>query len=239
MRLINVQTFTMHDFSSESSTPAYAILSHTWGSQELSYFDFLFLTSDLPPGGTNIVRALLRNPSRDGPGYRKVAACCELARSRGIEWVWIDSCCIDKSSSAELSEAINSMWSWYRGAVECYAHLGDVSFDEDSGPGLSRVKWFQISHARWFSRGWTLQELLAPNKVLFCNDQWEIFAEKSEVVAELSHITNIPSVFLDGTHDPSDHNFCSVAMKMSWLSRRETTRTEDMAYCMLGLFDGQ
>lgn len=129
------------------------------------------------------------------------------------------------------------MWSWYRQATECYVYLSDVSLEpdleEDTVDALQR-----FGRARWFSRGWTLQELLAPCTVLFCNDGWNIFAEKSQITAALSQITRIPSVFLDGTYDPSDCKVCSVAMKMSWLALRETTRIEDMAYCMLGLFDG-
>ncbi len=110
MRLINAGEMKLHEFLSDESTPKYAILSHTWENQEVSYLDFLYLTSDVPYAAGSIVQALLRSPSRDSAGYQIIEACCRLARSRGIDWVWIDSCCIDKSSSAELSEAINSMW---------------------------------------------------------------------------------------------------------------------------------
>jgi hypothetical protein len=238
MRLIHVDTLTLHEFLGEDSTPNYAILSHTWGDQEVSYLDLLYLTSDIPAAAGSIVQALLRNPTRESAGFQKVEACCRLARSRGFDWVWIASCCIDKSSSAELSEAINSMWSWYRNAAECYAYL----FDLPASPvqiRTSRETFEAFGCARWFSRGWTLQELLAPIRVFFCNSHWDIFAEKAEIGRELSIITNIPLGFLDGTYDASDCNICSAAMKMSWISRRQTTRTEDMAYCMLGLFDGE
>lgn len=237
MRLINTATGRFQEFF-DSQRPTYAILSHTWGNEELSYLDLLFLTSDLPANAVGAVQTLLRNPNKNGEGYRKVEACCSVARSRGFKWVWIDSCCIDKSSSAELSEAINSMWSWYRDAAECYVYLFDVSVTaiqlRDGREGFE-----EFGRARWFSRGWTLQELLAPNRVVFYNNRWEILAEKTEISRHLSTITKIPLIFLDGTCDPTDCRLCSAAMKMSWLSRRQTTRTEDMAYCMLGLFDGR
>ncbi len=235
MRLINTTTGRFQEYF-DTQRPVYAILSHKWGDDEISYLDFLCLTRDLPASALGIVSALLRNPNKESEGYRKVEACCKLARSRGFEWVWIDSCCIDKSSSAELSEAINSMWSWYRDAAECYVYLFDVvTTDKSMRNRRSAVN--ELSPSKWFTRGWTLQELLAPKDVLFCNSRWEILATKAEIGTELSSITKIPLVFLDGSYDPGDLKMCSVAMKMSWLSRRETSRVEDMAYCMLGLFD--
>lgn len=233
MRLINTSTGRLEEFF-DSQRPPYAILSHTWGNEELSYLDLLYLTSSLPGDAIGIVQALLRNPSRHSEGYLKFEACCKVAQSRGLAWVWIDSCCIDKSSSAELSEAINSMWSWYRDATECYVYLSDVTQQLQS----SREAIEAFSHARWFTRGWTLQELLAPQSVIFYNSRWELLADKAQMGTQLSSITKIPLVFLDGTYDPSDCKLCSAAMKMSWLSSRQTTRTEDMAYCMFGLFNG-
>ena len=178
MRLIHVDTMRLHEFLGEPSVPKYAVLSHTWGNQEISYLDLLYLTSDIPAAAGSIVQTLLRSPSRESLGYQKVEACGKLARRRGIDWAWIDSCCIDKSSSAELSEAINSMWRWYRNAAECYAYLSDLP----ASPGqfqTSEDVFEAFRHARWFTRGWTLQELLAPRKVFFCNSRWEILAEKS------------------------------------------------------------
>ncbi|KXT08484.1 hypothetical protein AC579_4427 [Pseudocercospora musae] len=234
MRLINTATGRLQDFD-DSSRPRYAVLSHTWGDQETPYLDFLFLTSELPANALGAVQVLLRNPSKDTEGFRKIQECCQLARNRGLEWLWIDTCCIDKSSSAELSEAINSMWQWYADAVECYVYLRDVPISPGqlgTSMGLS-----VFSRARWFTRGWTLQELLAPKNVVFYNNRWQMIATKAQIGSQLSSITRIPLVFLEGTYAASDSTICSVAMKMSWLSRRQTTRTEDMAYCMLGLFD--
>jgi len=145
------------------------------------------------------------------------------------------------------------MWGWYRDAAECYVYLVDVSDrlerdgirrDDPFNPGSSTINLNdrireQFRNAKWFTRGWTLQELLAPKTVLFYNNCWEIIASKAEIAEELAQITRIPLVFLDGTVSPSDNKLCSIAMRMSWVSRRQTTRVEDMAYCMLGLFDGK
>lgn len=242
MRLINTSTGLFREFQDDSQRPRYAILSHTWGDEEISYLDLLFLTNAAATTVSGVVQLLLKNPSRDSQGFKKVQKTCELARSRGLEWVWIDSCCIDKSSSAELSEAINSMWTWYRAAAECYVFLFDVTITPKRGPAgqsspLDAASLNALSAARWFTRGWTLQELLAPPQVLFFNNKWDHVASKAELSNELSVITKIPLVFLNGTVPPDDGKRCSVAMKMSWVSKRQTTRTEDMAYCMLGLFD--
>ena len=240
MRLINTTTGEFGTFW-DSQRPQYAVLSHTWGDEEISYLDYLVLTSTLPNTTSGFLFALLKAPRADSEGIRKVRECCKLARSRGFAWLWIDTCCIDKTSSAELSEAINSMWSWYRDAAECYVYLIDVM--PAKGAITTRVSHdvmrSQFRNAKWFGRGWTLQELLAPSKVFFYNSSWEMIASKAEIRAELSEITRIPTVFLDGSVSPSDNKLCSIAMRMSWVSKRQTTRIEDMAYCMLGLFDGE
>jgi hypothetical protein len=242
MRLINTTTGEFGSFW-DNQRPPYAILSHTWGNEEVSYLDYLFLTSSLPATSEGVVHALLKSPRADGQGLRKVQTSARLARSRGFDWIWVDSCCIDKSSSAELSEAINSMWSWYRDAAECYVYLADFSTRPNEMSGGEMLRHGPIREefkaARWFGRGWTLQELLAPKRVLFCNSHWEIVASKTDISVELSSITRIPPCFLDGRVSASDNKLCSIAMRMSWVSQRQTTRVEDMAYCMLGLFDGK
>jgi hypothetical protein len=209
MRLLNTNTLEFKDFF---KPPPYAILSHRWGDDEISFNDYE------------------TGSRRDGPGYQKIISCCAFAQSRGRDWVWIDTCCIDKRSSAELSEAINSMWEWYGEAEECYAHLSDVScsslggvFDTSSG-----------TPSAWFSRGWTLQELLAPGTVIFCDAAWNVIGQKDEaaILAEITKITSIPLRCL-ASHFSLDH--APVAQKLSWASRRVTTRTEDIAYCLLGL----
>jgi hypothetical protein len=134
------------------------------------------------------------------------------------------------------------MWHWYRDAAECYVYLVDVSAKAERDIAADLLRFDdaargQFRSARWFGRGWTLQELLAPKIELFCNNCWEVIATKADIGVELSKITSIPLIFLDGTVSPSDNKPCRIAMRMSWVSRRQTTRTEDMAYCMLGLFD--
>lgn len=149
MRLLHTETLEFKEFF---NPPEYAILSHRWGADEVTYEQYL--------GGKNL----------KGRGYEKIVDCCKLARSRGRKYVWIDTCCIDKRSSAELSEAINSMWRWYAGAQECYAHLADVDAPEFTSATAATTR-FNTRTGRtcgWFRRGWTLQELLAPDKVIFC-----------------------------------------------------------------------
>ncbi|CAG8978176.1 hypothetical protein HYALB_00011492 [Hymenoscyphus albidus] len=149
-------------------------------------------------------------------GYEKINRSYFQAMDDGLRYIWVDTCCIDKTSSAELSEAINSMFLWYRNAEVCYAYLSDV--DEDS----------ELSGSLWFTRGWTLQELLAPSKVVFYGHGWTLLGTRESLKIRLSDITGIRSLH--------DFQNASIAQKMSWASKRITTRVEDMAYCLLGLF---
>lgn len=205
MRLLDTSTITLHEFHG-LDIPPYAILSHTWGKEEVSF-------QDLP-----LVK--LQGPAR----YSKIARCCALAASEGHQYVWIDTCCIDKTSSAELSEAINSMYRWYQNSKICYAYLEDVSVDS-----LDVMQEFHSS--RWFTRGWTLQELLAPRNVAFYDKRWTKIGDKSRLLDQILEITGIQH---NDTFKPTS---ASVAAKMSWASQRLTTRSEDLAYCLMGLFD--
>lgn len=209
MRLLNTSTLGFKDFF---KPPSYAILSHRWGEDEVSFNDYE------------------TGSDRDGPGYQKIISCCAFAQSRGRDWVWIDTCCIDKRSSAELSEAINSMWEWYGKAQECYAHLSDVSSLAQEKP----LHTDSGTSSAWFTRGWTLQELLAPRKVIFCTSDWQVIGQRGDpaILAEITKITSIPSRCLSSHFVLSN---ASIAQKFSWASKRVTTRTEDMAYCLLGL----
>jgi hypothetical protein len=122
--------------------PKYVILSHTWGEEEVTFQDIQDLKK-----------------AREKKGFQKLEQCCAKAEADGFQWVWMDTCCIDKSSSAELSEAINSMYQWYKNSQICYAYLEDVS--------LSTLGETRLEKSRWFMRGWTLQELIAPSIVEF------------------------------------------------------------------------
>ncbi|KAK5661794.1 hypothetical protein OQA88_9896 [Cercophora sp. LCS_1] len=207
MWLINTKTLLLEHFSSD--IPPYAILSHTWEDGEVSFDE---------------MRSADRTHKK---GYEKILQTCLLAKSQSnLGYAWIDTCCIDKSSSAELSEAINSMFSYYRDATVCYVYLADFATvtGQQSGYGASR----------WFSRGWTLQELIAPQDLDFFDNNWKKFGSKLSMADSLSSITGIPSMVLSGRRVLSD---CSVAMRMSWAASRQTTRAEDIAYCLLGIFD--
>ncbi|KAK1757807.1 hypothetical protein QBC47DRAFT_377014, partial [Echria macrotheca] len=163
-------------------------------------------------------------------GFRKIEYCCFQAASEGIEWVWIDTCCIDKKSSAELSEAINSMFRWYRNAKICYAYLADVSAEvipEHDEPSAS------IAKSRWFTRGWTLQELIAPSELEFFSDDWKKLGSRQQLCDLVTAASGIEQKFLCG--EPLQT--ASIAKRMSWAANRQTSRIEDMAYCLLGIFD--
>ncbi|KAI1846854.1 hypothetical protein JX265_004824 [Neoarthrinium moseri] len=198
----------------EDNRPQYAILSHRWGAGEVTFAD-------------------MKEPAkaRAKAGWVKISKTCEVARLSGLRYAWVDSCCIDRSSSAELSEAINSMWHWYREATECYAFLGDL----DLRSTTSSIE-DQLRASEWFRRGWTLQELIAPKaKSLFFHDkEWNVLANKVTLSKLIAEITSIPQEVL---LDASLVRHCSVAQRMSWASRRKTTRIEDAAYCLLGIFD--
>lgn len=138
----------------------------------------------------------------------------------GYEYVWIDTCCIDKTSSAELSEAINSMFAWYQEAKVCYAYL----FDVPDRP---------LKASRWFTRGWTLQELIAPREVIFYDGNWRNLGDRTSLGPRISQCTRIPESILSGEKDLDTF---STAQRMSWAAERQTTRVEDRAYCLMGLF---
>ncbi|KAL8884929.1 MAG: hypothetical protein Q9215_007124 [Flavoplaca cf. flavocitrina] len=219
MRLLLTERLEFQEFF-DSQTPKYAILSHRWTGNEVSFQDFD------------------RCKEEQRPSFDKISNCCSLAKNNGYEWVWIDTCCIDKKSSAELSEAINSMYAWYKKADVCYVYLVNVSW---SGDWETTRDEFRDS--AWFTRGWTLQELLAPEDVLFFDFHWRFIGKKDVSSANgtslnphISDVTGISENDLEYKDWNPPESQC-VAKKLSWLSRRNTTRIEDMAYCMLGLCD--
>jgi len=193
--------------------PNYAILSHTWGSDEVLY------------------EHVCDGSAHKHEAYSKVISAVRQAASDGFEYIWIDSCCINRSSSAELSEALNSMYTWYQRASVCYALLEDVP-EKTSGDFRAR-----FAGSRWFTRGWTLQELLAPAHIeLFGIDQtgaWTLLGDRVALQVQISEITSIEVDYLSGLKDVHD---ASIAKRMSWAAERETKREEDVAYCLLGLF---
>ncbi|KAI0403472.1 heterokaryon incompatibility protein-domain-containing protein [Xylaria palmicola] len=216
MRLIDIPSMTICEYQGEE-VPPYAILSHTWGKEEVSFSDF-----------EEGRRASMQ-------GFQKILGCCRQAAYDGLKAVWIDTCCIDKRSSAELSEAINSMFKWYQNAAICYAYLDDVDSDDGRGSVLSPTGNHYptgFPRSRWFTRGWTLQELLAPSAVIFYAVDWVSIGSRHDLADIIAKITHIDiRFFASGNFDDF-----SIAQRMSWASHRQTTRVEDQAYCLLGLF---
>ncbi|GIZ42950.1 hypothetical protein CKM354_000619700 [Cercospora kikuchii] len=242
MRLLNTQTLKFGEFFDKEIPKPYYILSHTWTRDEISFKEYS------------------KGRNQDSSGYRKVDDFCTLVQGiHGPSWVWVDTICIDKRSSAELTEAINSMWNWYWNAEICYAYLDDVTtsapnteigrHEEVSSLGELRS---QVESSKWFTRGWTLQELLAPEQLIFVNRDWQIFGLKRDpmsyhnryryamteqfpiIVDALSKVTGIHTDYLSTRNSIGE---ASIACRLSWAARRETTRREDKAYCLLGLMD--
>ncbi|KAI0125131.1 hypothetical protein BJ170DRAFT_557068, partial [Xylariales sp. AK1849] len=211
MNLINCRTFQLEDYRGRS-VPPYAILSHTWEDEEVTYQDF-----------ANLAVAKRKK------GWSKIQQTCTLALEK-YDYAWVDTCCIDKSSSADLTEAINSMFQWYEEAAICYAYISDF---DTANPQA------QLNKARWFTRGWTLQELIAPSEVQFFDSRWRFFGTRSSLCRDLSAITGIEESVL-ATRAPRKLDSLlrgiPVAKRMSWAARRQTTRKEDIAYCLLGIF---
>ena len=270
MRLLHTKNLEFQEFY-DMQIPKYAILSHRWIGNEVSYAEFH------------------DRKARKRPEFSKVLNFCSLAKRHEIEWVgdcrsslphapspwitclvlrimhheslnslhsslrmttltecheqvWIDTCCIDKKSSAELTEAINSMYQWYERAKICYAYLADVRMVEDEHENWEKSR-AEFHRSAWFTRGWTLQELLAPAQVLFYDRNWAVIGAKlggyinpkapADGTRKLNEdISSVTEIKEDDLREPQ---YACVARKFSWLSRRETTRVEDMAYCMLGL----
>ncbi|KAH8660372.1 heterokaryon incompatibility protein-domain-containing protein [Xylariales sp. PMI_506] len=208
MRLLEATTLALVNFT-DPVPVQYAILSHTWEQDEVTFQDI---------GDLELARTRC--------GFAKIAAACRETLSNGLHYLWVDTCCIDKTSSAELTEAINSMFAWYQGAKICFAYLSDLppcTYSQDA-----------FAQCRWFSRGWTLQELIAPRDLRFYGSQWDYIGDKSELRDWLFDLTKIEYSVLRGWTPLHE---VSIARRMSWAARRETTRVEDMAYCLLGIFD--
>lgn len=252
MRLINLRTRRLQEVADSelllmqtvtAGAPAhvqnYAVLSHTWTGQELSLADYMCIQDE-----PSSVKA---NQLKQRAGWSKIQGFLstltrfvqETPWLQRVEWAWVDTCCIDKSSSSELSEAINSMYSWYERSAICFAFLQDIttanlSLKVDTTIASSIL--MTTPPRRYFTRGWTLQELIAPNEVFFFNVSWQYIGSKRapETAEVLSKITKIPSRIL--TKEISCWR-ASVSQRMKWASSRTTTRPEDEAYCLMGLFD--
>ena len=209
MRLIDVSTMHLRQFA-DDEIPPYAVLSHTWQEGEVTIND------------------LHASYAKYMPGFQKIQFLCIQAQNDGLQFAWCDTCCIDKSSSEELSESINSMFKWYLDARICYAYLTDVS-TQATGRFES-----EFASSRWFRRGWTLQELIAPERVMFYGQGWIELGFKSDLKDRIFEITGIPTSVLNS---PWIIQRYSIAERISWASNRRTTRVEDEAYSLMGILD--
>jgi hypothetical protein len=230
MRLLNTHTLEFEEFAGRPEE-SYAILSHRSGDEEVSYKEF----------------RKSREAVKHRAGYKKIVDFCEISKQRDYRLAWIDTCCIDKRSSAELSEVLNSMFEWYKYSRECYVWLEDYSGNLDD-----------LHKCTWFSRAWTLQEMLAPERVVFFTSDWQVIGHKIftkptisgrrrldtisragiasiglNLVPWLAKASGIPETYLLGI----SVRRASVAARMSWASHRSATRAEDRAYSLMGLFD--
>ncbi|KAH8647267.1 hypothetical protein BX600DRAFT_484540 [Xylariales sp. PMI_506] len=213
MRLLSVDSSGKLKLTKDltDNIPAYAILSHTWGpdEEELTLQD------------------VIEQKGRDKKGYRKIEFCSSQAESGGLRYFWIDSCCIDKTNNTELSQAINSMFRWYCDAAKCYVYLSDVSLRQ-------YPSWqTQFQRSRWFTRGWTLQELVAPREVLFFSCEGNYLGSKNSLQHRIQDITGINISALLST----PLSTFSRKERMLWAKDRMTKLEEDRAYCLLGIFE--
>lgn len=202
--------------------PPYAILSHTWGLEEVIFDD------------------LLSGTARSKAGYRKILFCGQQAARDNLQYFWVDTCCIDKRNLVELTRSINSMFRWYRNAVKCYVYMADVCSSDVFTPAIAssaktwQSMWEQdFRESRWFTRGWTLQELLAPTDVEFYSPHHLRLGDKKSLCGLIRDITGISERALQGR---SLDQF-PVSTRLAWAAKRQTTEEEDGAYCLLGLFN--
>ena len=203
----------------DDEVPPYAILSHTWGAdaEEVTFED------------------LTNGTGQDKAGYEKLRFCGDQVRHNGLQYFWVDTCCINKANFTELSQAINSMYRWYQKAAKCYVYLSDVSTTKQKASDQSfETTWEPaFRESRWFRRGWTLQELLAPSLVEFFSRDRKRLGDKRILERQIYEVTKIPVSALRGT-PPSQF---SVEERFSWSENRQTTHKEDKVYSLLGIFD--
>jgi hypothetical protein len=230
LRYCNTGNISLTRFDKSETIPSYAILSHTWGTdaEEVTFED------------------LITGTGKDKLGYKKIRFCAEQAKRDGLQYFWVDTCCIDKTNAAELSTAINSMFRWYRNATRCYVYLSDISSpftfpefhmqhpEQDGGKSDSTLQHLEldIRKSKWFTRGWTLQELLAPSSVEFFSQEWKRLGDRISLKRLISEITAIPDEALQGAplFQFTDNE------RYFWMQHRRTKVEEDKAYALLGIF---
>ena len=220
MRLISCTSkggFDLAIFKHDDDIPPYAILSHTWiDGQEVTYDE------------------LIAGISQEKTGYNKLRFCRERVVQDELQYFWVDTCCINKCDFTEFTIAINSMFRWYQRATKCYVYLADVHIPHEvHDVQVFRSTWEgAFRRSRWFTRGWTLQELLAPRIVEFFSKEGKKLGSKISLEREISTITQIP---IDALRASSFRDF-GIEQRMGWVVKRKTSLAEDKAYCLLGIF---
>ncbi|KAF2625005.1 HET-domain-containing protein [Macroventuria anomochaeta] len=221
MRLLNYDEHGKLCIASfnDRATPPYAILSHTWGAdaEEVTFAD------------------VVNGDGKAKQGYKKIRFCGQQAQQDGLRYFWVDTCCIDKMDKAELFHAIQSMFHWYQNAARCYVYLLDVSIRKRKADNMLDISIWEPSFraSRWFTRGWTLQELLAPSTVEFFSQEWEKLGSKKSLKSLIQIITGISEEALDG----APLSQFSLEERLRWKDGRQTKYKEDEAYILLSLFD--
>ncbi|KXJ85697.1 heterokaryon incompatibility protein-domain-containing protein, partial [Microdochium bolleyi] len=209
-------SFVLREYSND--VPPYGILSHMWGDDEIDYQD------------------IQNNTAHAKKGFNKLMFCWRQAHEDGLAHFWVDTCCIDRTSSSELSEAINSMFRWYQNAAQCYVYLSDVSLKGSTEGGGAVSQASALAASRWFTRTWTLVELIAPAHVKFYDHQCQLIGDKDSLQTTIQSKTGIPAKVLSKTKSLSTY---SVEQRLDWAKGRRATRPEDESYALLGLFDIQ
>ncbi|KAF2173993.1 hypothetical protein M409DRAFT_62179 [Zasmidium cellare ATCC 36951] len=235
MRLLNVHSLQLEKYDDIEETPEYAILSHRWSKNEMRFGHFHVVDWD------SIRKSALDASHVDDVGLAKILSACAVTKTFNLDYLWIDTCCIDGSSSTEVTQAINSMFRWYQRASVCLAYLFDVSTDtSEYGQCIDKSLYIRkksqllrigpIEKSQWFKRGWTLQELLAPRELVFFDHAWRRIGVKTEMTKQIEAATRIDPKYLTGNFEDA-----SIATKLSWVADRTTTLPDDMAYCMVGI----
>ena len=208
-----------NDLDVDNRITRYAILSHTW-----------FADKDEPT-----FEDLTNGTGKEKPGYEKIRFCGKQAGQDGLRYFWVDTCCINKETDAELSQAINSMFRWYHNATRCYVYLSDVPRSPfDTNDKLNIQSWdSDFWKSRWFTRGWTLQELLAPHSVEFFSKEGKRLGDKNSLEQQIQEITGIPALALQG----APLSQLGVDKPFLWMDHRQTKLDEDKVYSLLGIFD--
>ncbi|KAI1360165.1 heterokaryon incompatibility protein-domain-containing protein [Xylaria arbuscula] len=224
MRLLRLhassgQLSLTRDLIDSDITQRYAILSHTWAINNDDEVTFQDMND-----GSGIHK----------PGYTKILFCADMTRQHGLEYFWVDSCCIDKTNSVELSTAIVSMFDWYAKSERCFVYLEDVSMTRKYTHDQNALSWkSEFRKSRWFTRGWTLQELLAPQSVEFFSREGELLGKKATLASEVHEITGVPYAALADSN--LDFKRFPIKERLQWAQGRVTKRREDKAYCLLGI----